>query len=74
VVDDMTWMPLCRFKLVAASWARSALSGALALYLVGNRSWSDLAMAGLAALAPVILRSLNPDDEIRTVGKPDAPD
>jgi len=68
----MTWMPLCRVKLVAASWARSALSGALALYLVGNRSWSDLGMAALAALAPVVLRALNPADEIRTVGRPDA--
>ena len=70
----MKYMPLCRFKLVAASWALSALAGALTLYMVGNRSWSDLGMAALAALAPVILRALNPADEIRTVGKPDATD
>lgn len=68
----MSWLPLCRFKLVLASWARSALAGALALYMVGNRSWSDLAMAGLAALAPVVLRALNPADTIRTTGRPDA--
>ena len=70
----MSWLPLCRCKLVAASWARSALAGALTLYMVGNRSWSDLGMAGLAALAPVVLRALNPDDTIRTTGRPDAPE
>ena len=68
----MSWLPLCRFKLVAASWARSALSGALALYMTGNRSWSDLGMAGLAAVAPVVLRALNPDDTIRVTGRSDA--
>ena len=49
-------------KAVAASWARSFLAAALALYMAGVTDPKTLAMAGVAAVAPVILRWLNPKD------------
>ena len=50
------------FKALAASWARSFLAAALALYMAGETDLKTLAMAGVAAVAPVILRWLNPQD------------
>jgi hypothetical protein len=50
-------------KAVAASWARSYLAAALALYMAGEHDPKTLAMAGAAAVAPVILRWLNPKDQ-----------
>ena len=47
---------------MAASWARSFLAATLALYLTGETDPKTLAMAGVAAVAPVILRWLNPND------------
>jgi hypothetical protein len=49
-------------KALAASWARSFLAAALALYMAGVQDPKTLAMAGVAAVAPVILRWLNPSD------------
>ena len=49
-------------KAVAASWARSFMAAALALYMAGVTDPKTLAMAGVAAVAPVILRWLNPKD------------
>jgi hypothetical protein len=49
-------------KALAASWARSFMAAALALYLAGVTDPKTLAMAGVAAVAPVILRWLNPND------------
>ena len=49
-------------KSLAASWARSFLAAALALYMAGVQDPKTLAMAGAAAVAPVILRWLNPKD------------
>jgi hypothetical protein len=49
-------------KALAASWGRSFMAAALALYLAGVTDPKTLAMAGLAAVAPVILRWLNPND------------
>ena len=49
-------------KSLAASWGRSFLAAALALYMAGITDPKTLAMAGGAALAPVILRWLNPND------------
>ena len=49
-------------KSLAASWARSFLAAALALYMAGVQDPKTLAMAGVAAVAPVILRWLNPSD------------
>jgi hypothetical protein len=49
-------------KSLAASWARSFFAAALALYMAGITDPKTLAMAGVAAVAPVILRWLNPSD------------
>jgi hypothetical protein len=49
-------------KALAASWGRSFLAAALALYMAGVTDLKTLAMAGVAAVAPVILRWLNPSD------------
>ena len=50
-------------KAVVASWARSFMAAALALYMAGVTDPKTLAMAGVAAVAPVILRWLNPQDK-----------
>jgi hypothetical protein len=50
-------------KAVAASWARSFMAASLALYMAGVTDPKTLAMAGVAAVAPVILRWLNPKDQ-----------
>ena len=49
-------------KALIASWARSFMAAALALYMAGVTDPKTLAMAGVAAVAPVILRWLNPKD------------
>jgi hypothetical protein len=49
-------------KALAASWGRSFMAAALALYMAGVTDPKTLATAGLAAVAPVILRWLNPND------------
>jgi hypothetical protein len=56
-------------KALAASWGRSFLAAALALYMAGVQDPKTLAMAGLAAVAPVILRWLNPSDASFGVSK-----
>jgi hypothetical protein len=49
-------------KALAASWGRSFMAAALALFMAGVTDPKTLAMAGVAAVAPVILRTLNPKD------------
>lgn len=49
-------------KALAASWARSFMAAALALYMTGETDPKTLGMAGIAAIAPVVLRWLNPND------------
>jgi hypothetical protein len=56
-------------KSLAASWARSFLAAALALYMAGVTDPKTLMMAGAAAVAPVILRWLNPKDSSFGVSK-----
>jgi hypothetical protein len=56
-------------KSLAASWSRSFLAAALALYMAGVQDPKTLAMAGVAAVAPVILRWLNPSDASFGVSK-----
>jgi hypothetical protein len=56
-------------KALAASWGRSFLAAALALYMAGVTDPKTLAMAGVAAVAPVILRWLNPSDASFGVAK-----
>lgn len=50
------------FKAMAASWARSFLAAALAVYATGNTDPKAMLTAGIAAILPVILRWLNPKD------------
>jgi hypothetical protein len=47
---------------VLASYARSFLAAVVALYLAGNTNPRDLIAAGVAAIAPPLLRWLNPSD------------
>jgi hypothetical protein len=49
-------------KAMAASWARSFLAAGIAVYMAGVTHPADIAKAGLAALLPVVLRYLNPND------------
>jgi hypothetical protein len=50
------------FKALGASWARSFVAGLIACYLAGVTDPKMLLSAGIAAVAPVILRWLNPND------------
>jgi hypothetical protein len=49
-------------KALAASWARSFMAASLAVYMSGNQDPKAIAMAGVAAVLPVVLRWLNPKD------------
>lgn len=49
-------------KKMAASWARSFLAAGIAVYMAGVTDPKAIATAGLAAVLPVILRYLNPND------------
>lgn len=49
-------------KAMIASWARSFGAAALAVYMAGETNPKSIAMAGVAAILPVILRWLNPND------------
>jgi hypothetical protein len=49
-------------KLMLASWARSSIAGALAVYMSGNTNPKDLALGLVAGLVPVLARWANPND------------
>jgi hypothetical protein len=49
-------------KALFASWLRSFLAAGLAVYMAGVTDPKAIATAGVAAVAPVILRWLNPND------------
>jgi hypothetical protein len=49
-------------KAMAASWARSFLAAGIAVYMAGITDPKAIAGAGLAAVLPVVLRYLNPND------------
>jgi len=51
-----------QLKAAAASWARSAVAGCLAVYLTGNTNPRDLAMGLIAGIVPVLARWANPND------------
>ena len=59
-------------KEIINSWGRSFLAGVLTAYIAGIMEPKVLLAAGLAAVAPVILRWLNPNDP--TFGRLPAPD
>ena len=50
-------------KAMLASYGRSVLASGLALYMAGVTDPKDLWAALVAALAPVALRALNPNDK-----------
>ena len=49
-------------KALIASWLRSYIAAALAVYMAGG-DLEAMAMGGIAALVPVIMRFLNPADQ-----------
>ena len=49
-------------KALAASWGRSFVAASLARYMAGETDPKKLGAAGLAAILPVVLRWLNPND------------
>ena len=49
-------------KALLASYARSLLSAGTALYLAGVTDPADLAWSLVAAIAPVAIRYINPND------------
>lgn len=53
-----------KHKQVIASYARAALAAVITLAVTGNLNPHDLAMAALAAIAPPLLRWLNPNDPL----------
>jgi len=50
-------------KAILASYGRSVLGSVVALYMAGVTDPKDLWTALVAALAPVALRALNPNDK-----------
>ena len=55
-------MKIEQLKQMLASYGRSVLGAATALYLAGVTDPADLAYSLLAALIPVALRAVNPND------------
>lgn len=51
-----------QYKAIAASWARSFVAAAVALYSAGETDPKMLLNAGLAAAIPVIVRFFNKKD------------
>lgn len=51
-----------QLQAAAASYARTAVAAALAVYMTGNTDVKALATAALAAVAGPLLRALNPKD------------
>jgi hypothetical protein len=51
-----------QLKNMLASYGRSVLGAAAALYLAGVTDPADLAYSLLAAILPVVLRAVNPND------------
>ena len=55
-------MKATNLKAMLASYARSVLGAATALYLAGVTDPADLAYSLVAAIIPVVLRAVNPND------------
>ena len=51
-----------KIKAMLASYARSFLAAALAVYGTGETGWKALLAAGLSAVVPVAIRAINPKD------------
>jgi hypothetical protein len=52
-----------QLKALLASYGRSVLASGLALYMAGVTDPKDLWAALVAALAPVAIRAINPNDK-----------
>ena len=52
-----------KMKAMLASYGRSVLGAGLALYMAGVTDPKDLWAALVAAIAPVALRAINPNDK-----------
>lgn len=59
-----------RYRPVVASYARAFLAAVLTLALAGERDAKALIAAGIAAIAPPLLRWLNPNDPGMGRGSP----
>jgi hypothetical protein len=55
-------------QAIVASYARTAVSSVLAMYLAGNHDSKALACAAAASVAGPLLRALNPKDAAFGVG------
>ncbi|CAB4191228.1 hypothetical protein UFOVP1224_16 [uncultured Caudovirales phage] len=53
---------MTQLKAMAASWLRSSVAGALAVYMSGNQDPKALAMGLVAGIVPVLARWANPND------------
>ena len=53
---------MASLKPLLASWARSFLAAAIAVYMAGVTDPKAIFTAGAAAVLPVVLRWLNPKD------------
>ena len=51
-----------QYKKMAASWGRSFLAASLACYMSGITDPKLILSAGIAAILPVLMRYLNPND------------
>ena len=58
-----------QLKALLASWARSFVAACIAVYLAGVTDPKAIAGAGLAAVLPVVLRWLNPNDAAFGISK-----
>ena len=52
-----------KMKPIVASWLRSYIAAALAVYMAGG-DLKAMAMGGVAAVVPVLIRYLNPNDSL----------
>jgi hypothetical protein len=60
---------MAQLKALLASWARSFVAACIAVYLAGVTEPKAIAGAGIAAVLPVILRWLNPNDAAFGISK-----
>jgi hypothetical protein len=51
-----------KIQAMLASYARSFLAAAIAVYATGETGWKVLLAAGLSAVVPVAIRAINPKD------------
>lgn len=59
-----------KIKALLASWSRSFIAGSLAVYMAtGETDPKKLGLAGIAALAPVLMRWANPNDAAFGISK-----